>query len=171
MRTNGRRVLAAALQRWKLRVEGHRDQERNALSIAARIDQRLLQSHITAWAQRFASRKRLERRSQRAYEVTLKAKVLISWKHKMRAHTKSLKEAKLVHRLFLQRTAMQRWREVAVQRSREKRLQILVRKRMGDALRIWANKTNLRKTLQRKGDVVTMAVQTVGPLAVECDMD
>jgi protein SFI1 len=171
MRRNSSRVLAAALQRWKLRVERLRDKERDALSIAARIDQRLLQSHITIWAQHFASRKRLERRSQRAYEVTLKAKALISWKHKMRAHTKTLKEAKLVHRLFLQRMAMQRWREMVEQRSRERRLQILFGKRMGDALRIWANKTKLRRTLRRKGDVVAMAVQTVGPFAVECDMD
>jgi hypothetical protein len=151
-------------------MDGHRDKERNALIIEARIDQRLLQSHLTAWAQRFASRKRLERRSQRAYEVNLKAKVLISWKHKMRAHNKTLKEAKLVHRLFLQRTALQRWQELVQQRSREKRLQLLHRKQMEDALRIWANKTKMRRALQRKGDVVAMAVQTVGLFAVEHDI-
>jgi hypothetical protein len=152
-------------------MERHRNKERNALIIAARIDQRLLQSHLTVWAQRFASRKRLERRSQRAYEVTLKAKVLIGWKQKMRVHTKALKEAKLVHRLFLQRTALQMWREVVEERTREKRLQIFLRKRMGDALRIWANKTKLRRTLRRKGDVMAMAVQTVGHFAVKYDMD
>jgi hypothetical protein len=35
---------------------------------------------------------------------------------------------------------------------------------MEDAFRIWANKTKMRKALQRKGEVVAMVVQTVGLL-------
>lgn len=158
---NDHRVLAGAMRKWTRHLEANRDKGHHALIIAARIDQRLLQRYLRTWAQRLEADRRLQRRAQKAYEVTLNMKVLIQWRTKIKAHSKAMREAKLVHKLFLERIVWKRWREKAEQRYREKKLETVTKNQMRQVLQVWVSKTKSRRALRRKAEVVMMALQTV----------
>jgi protein SFI1 len=103
----------------------------------------------------------LERRAQRAFEATVKAKALIQWRSVMWAHAKQVKQAKLVRRLFLTRLAWKRWRDVVEARRWEQSKVKMERKVLKRALDAWREGARIQRGLRRKGEVVRMANEAV----------
>lgn len=161
-RNNEHRVLKIAIQMWTRRMQKNQEQEHTALLFTKRVVEKgVLSRHLHTWVQQYVFRRRLERRAQRAYEVTLRAKALVQWKTAMWQHAKAAKEAKLAYRIFLERRVWWRWRQLAEGRTREKKLAMLATKRLGQAFHLWRSKAKLHKSLRRKGEVVMMTEQTV----------
>lgn len=149
------------LRKWVERIQENRAKESLASQFSSRADKRLASQYLGTWAKHLARRKKLERRAQRAFEATVKAKALIQWRGALWAHVKQAKQAKLARRLFLTRMAWRRWREVVEERRREKRRLEVDRKVMKRVLDTWVERTRVQKMLKRKGDVVKMANETV----------
>ena len=131
------------------------------MQFSSEVDKHLVARHLGIWADRLARRRKLERRAQRAFEATVKAKALIQWRSVIWAHAKQVKQAKLVRRLFLMRLAWKRWRDVVEARRWEQNRVKMERKVLKRALDAWRERARIQRGLRRKGEVVRMANEAV----------
>jgi protein SFI1 len=155
------RLKAKALRLWVERVQANRVKENLAVQFSSRVDKHLASRYLSIWTDRLARRRKLERRAQRAFEATVKAKALIQWRSVMCDHAKQVKQAKLVRRLFLTRLAWKRWRDVVEARRWEQSRVKMERKVLKRALDAWKERARMQKSLRRKGEVVRMAAESV----------
>ncbi|KIM30161.1 hypothetical protein M408DRAFT_294465 [Serendipita vermifera MAFF 305830] len=151
------RQKISVLRLWIRRVQDNHAKEDLALQFSRKVDKNLASQYLRAWTGRLAARRRLERRAQRAFEATAKAKALIQWRGVMWVHAKQVKQAKLARRLFLTRLAWGKWKEVIDARRREERKGALERKVLKKAWDAWKDKARSQKHLRRMEDVVRMA--------------
>lgn len=156
---------ASVLRSWIQRVQANRAKEDLAMGFSNRVDTRLTTQFLGAWVNRIATRKRIERRAQKAFEATVKAKALIQWRSVIWVHAKNAKQAKLAQRLFLTRATWKKWRDILETRRREERKGVLERKVLKKVLDTWKGKSRLQRNLRRMEEVVRMAQETVSRYA------
>ncbi|KAG8798762.1 hypothetical protein FRC16_006582 [Serendipita sp. 398] len=154
-----RRLAAAALKVWCQRIQRNRDMEQCSDTFEVQTSRRLAIEYLRIWVKKLAERQRLERRAQKAYEATLRAKVIIHWRKRMWNHARDMKQAKLARHIFLERSTWTRWKEVAERRIRERKLNMFQKKKLGGLLTVWTEKTRAQRNLRRKEEVVTMTIQ------------
>jgi protein SFI1 len=165
-REHNQRTKAKALQVWLKRKEQVESYEQKVATFRRKVDKRLAFHCLKVWIQRLAHQSRLERRSQRAYETALKAKMVFAWRLRMRAHAKAMKQAKLARQLFLERMVWDRWRHLMEERNREKNIKAFQNRKLQGILKLWSNKAKRQRNLRRKGEVVMMAAQLVSSTSV-----
>ncbi|KAG8824056.1 hypothetical protein FRC17_009185, partial [Serendipita sp. 399] len=154
-----RRLLAAALEVWCQRLQHNKEMERCADHFEVQISRRIAHESLRVWANKLAERRKLERRAQKAYEATLKAKIIFQWRKGMWEHARDMKQAKLARRLFLERSTWRRWKELADCRVRESKLHLFQEKRLRALFTIWTARMKQQRNLRRKEEVVMMTTQ------------
>ncbi|KAG8838213.1 hypothetical protein FRC18_005711 [Serendipita sp. 400] len=154
-----RRLAAAALKVWCQRIQRNRDMEQCSDTFEVQTSRRLAIEYLRIWVKKLAERQRLEKRAQKAYGATLRAKVIIHWRKRMWNHARDMKQAKLARHIFLERSTWTRWKEVAERKIRERKLNVFQKKKLGDLLTVWTEKTRAQRNLRRKEEVVTMTIQ------------
>jgi hypothetical protein len=131
-----------------------------ALSFQRRNDKVLVDAALRIWANALVRQIQAEKTASKFYKTSLAERVITIWCSNFQAKRRLTRQAKLVRRLFLERTTWRKWKYAADAKRREEKLQELEKKRLKIAWKIWTYKARKARNDRRKEAAVSSTIST-----------
>lgn len=131
-----------------------------ALCFQRRNDKILVDAALRIWASGLVHQIRADKTAFKFYNANLAERAIVTWYSNIQAKRRLTKQAKLVRRLFLERTIWRKWKEAINTKRREEKFQELGKNQLKAAWKIWAYRTRKARNDRRKEDAVSATIST-----------
>ena len=129
-----------------------------SLNFQRRNDKILVDAALRIWASALVRQIRADKMASKFYNANLAERAIATWHSNTQEKRRLMKQAKLVRRLFLERTIWRKWKEAIDAKRREVKFHELEKKRLKATWRTWAYRARKARNDRRKEDAVSSTV-------------
>ncbi|KIP09496.1 hypothetical protein PHLGIDRAFT_116291 [Phlebiopsis gigantea 11061_1 CR5-6] len=157
-RVRGTRLLKQAWAVWQQHLRNLRQREASAVAFSMRSSSALATTALRRWHQVYTTHQNAQAFAAHYHSSHLRYKILLTWRLQLRVKLKQVKAAKTTEKMFITRSAWQKWLEKMKQSKIEKKLKDFEQRRAARYFKEWLQRTQVKRQRKLAEDIIRQRV-------------